>query len=114
MPVIYIIAGPPGIGKSTIGPFLVPASIGILNHDDLTRKYEDFGSNLADFANYKSNASIQQNLENKTCFGVESNLGFYHHYDLLKFVKSRFPSYHVYVKLLFTENFDSEIIKKSR
>jgi predicted ABC-type ATPase len=35
MPKIYIVAGTPGIGKSTSGKYFVPSTVKILNHDSL-------------------------------------------------------------------------------
>jgi broad-specificity NMP kinase len=37
---IFIIAGPPGIGKSTMGSQYIPADLDLLNEDDMRLKYK--------------------------------------------------------------------------
>lgn len=40
---IYIIAGPPGIGKSTMGFDFIDKDLDILNEDEIRFKYKDRG-----------------------------------------------------------------------
>jgi predicted ABC-type ATPase len=41
--ILYIIAGPPGVGKSTIGQVFVPSHVNVLNHDDIEAEYKKMG-----------------------------------------------------------------------
>jgi predicted ABC-type ATPase len=40
MPKFYIIAGPPGIGKSVNSQLFLPPNIEIINHDNLFRQFK--------------------------------------------------------------------------
>lgn len=60
MPLLFIIAGPPGIGKSTNGKSFSPPNIEVLNHDALSIYYKG-EDNYEDLSNLKANDFIQQN-----------------------------------------------------
>lgn len=105
MAVLHIIAGPPGIGKSTEGRFFVPKNVEILNHDILRLYYKN--QNEPDYENLsdiKANEFIQTKLKSGSTFGVEINLGYENHYELLKYVRNLYPSYHIQVCLFFTDD----------
>lgn len=107
MSVLHIIAGPPGIGKSTEGRFFVPesANVEILNHDAITLYYK--AENEPDYenlSNIKANEFIQSKLKANESLGVEINLGYDNHYELLRYVKDKYPQYHVQVCLFFTDD----------
>jgi len=105
MPILYIIAGPPGVGKSTNSEDIVPPSIPILNHDKLNAEYKY--RQVADYeerANLRANAFIKENLLQKADFGVELNLGSDGHYDFLRWVKKFYPHYQIHVILFFTND----------
>jgi adenylate kinase family enzyme len=56
MPQLFIIAGPPGIGKSTNGKKFISTNIGILNHDALFIHYRAKGElDLQELSNLKAN-----------------------------------------------------------
>lgn len=105
MPILYIIAGPPGVGKSTNSEEMVPPSIQVLNHDKLNAEYKY--RQVADYeerANLRANAFIKEKLLQKSNFGVELNLGSDSHYDFLRWVKTFHPHYHIHVILFFTND----------
>ncbi|MDZ7934491.1 MAG: hypothetical protein U5M51_05905 [Emticicia sp.] len=105
MPLLFIIAGPPGIGKSSRGDDFVPPNISTLNHDALSLYYKAKGEyNYDDLSNLKANDFIQQKLNNGEDFGVEINLGYDNHYELLRYVKSKFPKYEITVCLFYTDD----------
>ncbi|MFN3490029.1 MAG: hypothetical protein ACK4YV_12890 [Emticicia sp.] len=107
MPLLFIIAGPPGIGKSSSGKLFQPPNIDSLNHDALFLYYKAKGEdNYEDLSNLKANEFIQQKLSNNEDFGVEINLGYDNHYELLRYVKSKFPQYETTICMFFTNDLD--------
>lgn len=55
-------------------------------------------------ANLKANKFILEQLNSKNAFGIELNLGFDSHYELLKFIKREHPHYKIEVILFYTDN----------
>ena len=82
MSVIQIIAGPPGIGKSTVGPDYVDPDLDILNEDDMRMRYKDKGyADYNEYSLYRVRDIIKQKLIKNKDFALELNLGFQHQYD---------------------------------
>ncbi|MEA5460103.1 hypothetical protein VB796_13690 [Arcicella sp. LKC2W] len=105
MPKIYIVAGTPGIGKSTSGKYFVPSTVKILNHDSLLLYFKNKSAvDYEELSNLKANEFILEQLNQNQDFGVELNLGFDNHYDLLRFVKKKFYQYKIEVILFHTDN----------
>jgi predicted ABC-type ATPase len=105
MPIIYIIAGPPGVGKSTNTKKVLPELIQTLNHDKLNAEYKY--RQVIDYeerANLRANAFIKENLLLKADFGIELNLGSDGHYDFLRWVKKFHYHYQIHVILFFTND----------
>lgn len=102
---LYIIAGTPGIGKSTSGKFFLPPTIDILNHDNLQLYFKKKSViDYEELSNLKANDFILNQLELSNDFGVELNLGFDSHYELLRFIKKKHPHYKIEVILFHTDN----------
>ncbi|MFN8354214.1 MAG: hypothetical protein U0Y10_07210 [Spirosomataceae bacterium] len=105
MPILYVIAGPPGIGKSTDGGNFVPSSIETLNHDKLNTEYKNREiPDYEDRANLKANSFIKEKLSQKVDFGIELNLGSEGHYDFVRYIRQNHASYKIYVILFFTDD----------
>ena len=104
---IYIIAGPPGIGKSTRGLKFIPQKTEIIDHDLAAYQYKKEG-----FADYKElgimsgNQQIRSNLFAKESFALELNLGFQSHYDYLNSLANFDPTNNVHLILFFTNSLD--------
>lgn len=102
---IHIIAGTPGIGKSTSGKFFLPPTIEILNHDNLQLYFKQKSAiDYEELSNLKANEFILRQLESNNDFGVELNLGFDNHYELLRFINKKHPHYEIEVVLFHTDN----------
>ncbi len=102
---IYIIAGPPGIGKSTAGSKFIPQKTSVIDHDLAAYQYKKEG-----FTDYKEmgvmsgNEQIRANLFANKDFALELNLGFQSHYDYLKSLAYFDPSNKVYLVMFFTDS----------
>ena len=105
MPTLYIIAGPPGVGKSTHTKKILPQRIQTLNHDKLNAEYKDRQVvDYEDRANIRANAFVKENILLNADFGVELNLGSDGHYDFLRWVKQSHSHYKITVILFFTND----------
>lgn len=104
---IYIIAGPPGIGKSTSGLRFLPKRITIIDHDLAAYQYKKEGfSDYKELGIMSGNEQIRSNLFAKEDFALELNLGFQSHYDYLKSLAYFDPSNKVHLILFFTDTAD--------
>jgi adenylate kinase len=75
---IYIIVGPPGIGKSTSGKEFIPSKATIIDHDLAAYQYKKVGfSDYKELGIMSGNQQIRSNLIAKEDFALELNLGFY-------------------------------------
>ena len=102
---IYVIAGPPGIGKSTYSRELVPANIPIIDQDLAAYQYKKKGfEDYQDIATIATNQRIKQYLFDKGSFALELNLGFESHYAYLKSIASIDWSNKITVLLFFTDS----------
>ncbi|MBO0938421.1 hypothetical protein J2I47_17855 [Fibrella sp. HMF5335] len=101
----YIIAGPPGIGKSWNGHYFVNPQVGILNHDYIALRYKNAG--VEDFqriASQKAKEFVTSKLTNKLNFGLELNLGFDNHYSVIHDIRQRDPFRTITVILFYTDD----------
>lgn len=82
---IYVIAGPPGVGKSTNSKSMIPAGVPIIDQDLAAYQYKKQGfADYQDIASLSSNQRTREFLFNKEDFGLELNLGFASHYAYLR------------------------------
>ena len=99
------ISGTPGIGKSTSGKFFLPSTIEILNHDNLQLYFKKKDTvDYEELSNLKANEFILKQLELNKDFGVELNLGFDNHYELLRFIKKKYAHYQIEIMLFHIDN----------
>lgn len=102
---IYVIAGPPGVGKSTSAHTLIPIGLPIVDQDLAGNQYKKQG--FADYqhiAQLTTNQTIKDNLFAQRDFALELNLGFQSHYDYLKSILRFDRSIRVYLLLFFTDD----------
>ena len=103
---IYLIAGPPGIGKSTYGRELVPSHIPIVDHDLAAYQYKKKGfADYSQTASVKANQFIAERLANNSDFALELNLGYQSHYDyLLTLSLPKYKNRAFHLILFFTDD----------
>ncbi len=86
---IHIIAGPPGIGKSTMGFDFIESGLDILNEDEIRFKYKDRGFvDYNEYSIHRVRDLIKGKLIRNEDFALELNLGFQHQYDYVLSAKS--------------------------
>jgi len=104
---IYIIAGPPGVGKSTSAYRFVPSDISIIDQDLAAYQYRKDGFvDYQHLATLKSNQQIRDFLFSQKDFALELNLGFQSHYDYLKSIANFNPENTVHLILFYTNTVD--------
>ncbi|MBO0931524.1 hypothetical protein [Fibrella aquatilis] len=105
MATTYVIAGPPGIGKSTHGPSFINPQVDILNHDYIALRYKNAGAiNFQKIASQKAKEFVTNKITNKLDFGLELNLGFDNHYSVIHDVRQRDPFRTITVILFYTDD----------
>ena len=101
---IYIIAEPPGIGKSTSSYRFVPVGVPIIDQDLAAYQYrKEHFIDYQQLASLSSNQRIKSYLFSKADFALELNLGFQSHYDYLKSIVYFEPNNHVHLILFYTD-----------
>lgn len=75
--VLYIIAGPNGISKTTSAFDIIAQDIPIVNSDEITRQLRAINAsciNTQEYANREAQALVQQHLSERKTFAIETNL----------------------------------------
>lgn len=104
---IYLIAGPPGVGKSTNAKKMIPKRVSIIDQDLAGYQYKKLGfSDYQGLASMNTNRKIRENLFTNQNFALELNLGFDSHYDYLKSIASAAASKKIHLLLFFTDFLD--------
>lgn len=101
---IYLIAGPPGIGKSTNSEKFIPDDTLIIDQDLAGYQYKKLGfRNYQDLASMNTNRKIRESLFADEDFALEMNLGFSSHYDYLKSIASAAANKEIHLLMFFTD-----------
>jgi predicted ABC-type ATPase len=104
---IYLIAGPPGIGKSTNAKHFIPKGIAIIDQDLAGYQYKKKGfTDYKDLASIQTNQKIRESLFDNVDFALELNLGFQSHYEFLNSIASFDRSNKIHLLLFFTNDLD--------
>lgn len=105
MATIYIIAGPPGVGKSTSGTDFIPNNVSLLDADLIAHRYKEQGFvDYKDIGNWRFQSVLRDYLISGKDFAVELNLGFESHYDLVKRLKNFNKENQIEVVLFHTDD----------
>ena len=102
---IFVIAGPPGVGKSTSGEKFIDAELEILNEDEMAFKYRTQG-----YPDYKEHAiqrftqAIRTKLIRNDDIALELNLGYQEHYDYILSAKKFRSDNALHLILFYTDD----------
>ena len=104
---IFVIAGPPGVGKSTSGAKFIDPELEILNEDEMAFKYRTQG-----YPDYKEQAihrltqTIRTKLIRNEDFALELNLGYPEHYDYILSAKKFREENTLHVVLYYSDDLE--------
>jgi predicted ABC-type ATPase len=104
---IYVIAGPPGVGKTTTGFSYIPADLKIINEDEIRFKYQEL--NYPDYKEHsiqRVGQAIRMNLIRNVDFAYELNLGYPEHYDYVLSAKKFNTENELHVIMYFTDDLE--------
>ncbi|MFM9951059.1 MAG: hypothetical protein ACKV1O_24200 [Saprospiraceae bacterium] len=75
-PVIYVLAGPNGVGKTTLNPYFIPNGVAYINADDMARQLrERLGDiNVQELANAQALEKMNKYIAKRESFAIETNL----------------------------------------
>jgi len=76
-PFFYVVAGPNGVGKSTVAFQYLPSGVELINSDDIARQFrleQTHQEVIQRLTNDESLRRIQQHLRKREAFAVEKNL----------------------------------------
>jgi predicted ABC-type ATPase len=75
-PAIYVLAGPNGIGKTTLNPFFIPNGVPYINADDIARQLrERLGDiNVQEIANAQALERMNEFIAKRKGLAIETNL----------------------------------------
>ncbi|BAU52096.1 hypothetical protein [Mucilaginibacter gotjawali] len=105
MSAIQIIAGPPGIGKSTKGFEYIDEDLDILNEDEMRFKYKAKGfADYNEYSIYRVREIIRRKLIRNEDIALELNLGYPHQYEYALAAKKFNNENQLNVILFFTDS----------
>jgi predicted ABC-type ATPase len=77
MPILYVIAGPNGIGKTTSSYDLVPQNTPLINSDEIAKEARVSGIvsvNTQEYSNQEALRLVNEQLKELNSFAIETNL----------------------------------------
>lgn len=76
-PVLYVIAGPNGIGKTSMVYSVIPTNIPVINSDEIAKQVRTADIvkvNTQEYSNREAQRLVQEHFQNKDTFAIETNL----------------------------------------
>jgi predicted ABC-type ATPase len=102
---MHIIAGPPGVGKSTRGFDYVDPELDIINEDEMRFKYQQQGyPDAAQQAVFRVREMVKRRIIANEDFAYELNLGYQDQYDYVISAKTFSWENKLNVVLFFTDD----------
>ncbi|MDB5090956.1 MAG: putative ABC-type ATPase [Mucilaginibacter sp.] len=109
---LYIIAGPPGIGKSTSGDEFINPDLDILNEDEMRFRYKAEGyADYNEYSIHRVREAIRRMLIRNEDFALELNLGYSHQYEYILSTKKFRAENKLHIILFFTDDIDLCLIR---
>jgi predicted ABC-type ATPase len=104
MPELHVVAGPNGIGKTTIFKDLVPKGLEYLNADLIAKTIREkaSGRNAQDIANQEAGKIFYQKANMQESFAIETNLWDVDTYKSFQDLQNK--GYQIYIYFLSTDN----------
>ena len=106
-PMLYIIAGPNGIGKTTSAFDIIPQNIPIISSDEIAKQIraaELVKTNTQEYSNREAQLLLQQHLEKKADFAIETNLSDQETWKFL--IGAKKLGYRLHLVYLSTDDLD--------
>jgi predicted ABC-type ATPase len=104
---IYIIADPPGVGKTTLGYKFIDPDLDILDEDQMRFKYREKGyPDFNEHAIQRVSSIIRSKLIRDEDFAYELNLGYPEHYDYVLSAKRFNSDNRLHVILFHTDDLE--------
>ncbi|MCU0346539.1 MAG: hypothetical protein MUC59_06335 [Saprospiraceae bacterium] len=96
-PVIYVLAGPNGIGKTTVNPFFIPKGVPYINADDIARQLKERLGDISvqELANAQALELMNEFIAINADFAIETNLADQETWLFLKGLKASGYSIHL-------------------
>ena len=76
-PILYVLAGPNGIGKTTSAYDIIPERVSIINSDEIARQIktaELVKVNAQEYSNREAQRLVKEHLDRRENFAIETNL----------------------------------------
>lgn len=105
LPMLYVIAGPNGVGKTSSAYDVIPQNTPVINSDEIAKQVRTAGlvtANTQEYSNREAQAILQKYLEAKTSFAIETNLADEETWKFLKGIKA--IGYRVHLAYLSTDD----------
>lgn len=105
--VLYVLAGPNGIGKTTSSFSVLPQNLPIISSDEIAKQVQAAGIvsvSTQEYSNREAQKLVQHHLEARKSFGIETNLSDEETWKFLKGTKA--SGYKVHLAFLCTDDID--------
>lgn len=103
-PTIYVLAGPNGIGKTTINAFFIPAGVVFINADDIAKQLREKLGNThtQELANAEALERMNHFIARKMSLAIETNLADNDTWQFL--IRLQMTGYKVHIHFLGTSD----------
>ena len=106
-PILYVIAGPNGIGKTTSAFDLIPTGIPIINSDEIAAAVRNAGiinTNTQEYSNREAIRLMNEYLQKHSSFAIETNLADLETWKFL--LETQKTGYNINLVYLSTDSLD--------
>lgn len=104
-PILYILAGPNGIGKTTSAFDIIPVNTPIINSDEIAKQIRLTGHvdvNSQEYSNREAQRLVKEQLDQRASFAIETNLADEETWKFLLGVQA--SGYQLHLVFLTTDN----------